>query len=228
MFKFRVIIILAFALIIIGLLRYSESEYFSVVEINFVCDYNTEEDSVSNKIDKILKQDILDKLDSIKGKNIFRIDLSEIEKKILKDARVKNVNISRSLPSKINVCIKERKAVALVRIDKFYGVDQELNIFSKFNELDNRSLPTIYFDETNKKELSEILKKIIKSKIYKIVSEIKLENEKGILVLTSGTKVYFEKNVEIKRLDEAFEVYERDKNKNIEYIETRFNAIYDK
>ncbi|MFH1824716.1 MAG: FtsQ-type POTRA domain-containing protein [Candidatus Firestonebacteria bacterium] len=63
------------------------------------------------------------------GKNIFKINIKDIEKGIKINAQIKEVEVNRIFPSTIEINVKEREPVAYIGEDKLYQVDKECVVF---------------------------------------------------------------------------------------------------
>ncbi|WP_288778006.1 FtsQ-type POTRA domain-containing protein [uncultured Sneathia sp.] len=211
------VLLLILFLIIIGILQMVQSDFFYVDEIQV--EGNNE----------ILKKDIISKLDEFKNKPIVYVNTNLLVSNISSDARVKEVIIKKSYPNKLKVYIEERKPLAYVmNNDKLFAVDENLNIFTSYDELDNKGLPIVYYnnkDEEN--DISMIVKSLSKSSLYPLSSEIYKQDDKYIIVLSDGVKVYVKKDVSIKKLNQGYIVYnkEKEQNNSMEYIDLRFELI---
>ncbi len=178
---------------------------------------------------EILKKDIISKLDEFKNKPIVYVNTNLLVSNISSDARVKEVIIKKSYPNKLKVYIEERKPLAYVmNNDKLFAVDENLNIFTSYDELDNKGLPIVYYnnkDEEN--DISMIVKSLSKSSLYPLSSEIYKQDDKYVIVLSDGVKVYVKKDVSIKKLNQGYIVYnkEKEQNNSMEYIDLRFELI---
>lgn len=178
---------------------------------------------------EILKKDIISKLDEFKNKPIVYVNTNLLVSNISSDARVKEVIIKKSYPNKLKVYIEERKPLAYVmNNDKLFAVDENLNIFTSYDELDNKGLPIVYYnnkDEEN--DISMIVKSLSKSRLYPLSSEIYKQDDKYVIVLSDGVKVYVKKDVSIKKLNQGYIVYnkEKEQNNSMEYIDLRFELI---
>jgi hypothetical protein len=211
------VLLLILFLIIIGILQMVQSDFFYVNEIQV--EGNNE----------ILKKDIISKLDEFKNKPIVYVNTNLLVSNISSDARVKEVIIKKSYPNKLKVYIEERKPLAYVmNNDKLFAVDENLNIFTSYDELDNKGLPIVYYnnkDEEN--DISMIVKSLSKSSLYPLSSEIYKQDDKYVIVLSDGVKVYVKKDVSIKKLNQGYIVYnkEKEQNNSMEYIDLRFELI---
>ena len=178
---------------------------------------------------EILKKDIISKLDEFKNKPIVYVNTNLLVSNISSDARVKEVIIKKSYPNKLKVYIEERKPLAYVmNNDKLFAVDENLNIFTSYDELDNKGLPIVYYnnkDEEN--DISMIVKSLSKRSLYPLSSEIYKQDDKYVIVLSDGVKVYVKKDVSIKKLNQGYIVYnkEKEQNNSMEYIDLRFELI---
>lgn len=178
---------------------------------------------------EILKKDIISKLDEFKNKPIVYVNTNLLVSNISSDARVKEVIIKKSYPNKLKVYIEERKPLAYVmNNDKLFAVDENLNIFTSYDEIDNKGLPIVYYnnkDEEN--DISMIVKSLSKSSLYPLSSEIYKQDDKYVIVLSDGVKVYVKKDVSIKKLNQGYIVYnkEKEQNNSMEYIDLRFELI---
>jgi cell division protein FtsQ len=106
------------------------SPHFRISEVNF-------EGPAS------LKKKTLDSLNRMElGKNIFRVDLGAIRRRLQNYPQVKEVVVSRKFPRLVEVKVKEREAIAFVRNgSKIYPVDTEGFVIPRDSL--SRSLPLI-------------------------------------------------------------------------------------
>lgn len=180
---------------------------------------------------KLLKEDIISKFDEFKNKSIFFVDIDELNAEILKDIRVKEVDISKLYPNELVVNIVERNTKVYIKEeDVFYIADENLNIFAKIDEVENKDIMTVYYDEESKEEITKILKSLIDSKLYNLTSELyKNENEEYnyTIILEDGVIVMLNKFVDTKKFNQAYIVYNKEKEigSKLEYIDLRFESI---
>lgn len=78
-----------------------------------------------------------------KGVNIFSVNLSLIQKRLLAHPWIEEADISRELPSGIKVRIKEHKAVAIVDFGRRFLINNKGEIFKAFSAEDPGALPVI-------------------------------------------------------------------------------------
>lgn len=210
------LMLLIFFLIVIFGLTLVQSKFFYVTQI---------EVEVKNEI---LQKDIISKLSEFNNKSIVYINTNLLEEEISKDARVKTVIIKKRYPNKLIVELNEREPVAYIsKNNELYVVDSDLNIFSNYNEMVNKALPLVYYDEKSEKDITNILKVLIKSNLYSLSSEIYKEDNKYVIILNDGVKIYINNLVDTKKLNQGYIVYNKEKelNNTMDYIDLRFEFI---
>lgn len=210
------LMLLIFFLIVIFGLTLVQSKFFYVTQIE-----------VEGK-NEILQKDIISKLSEFNNKSIVYINTNLLEEEISKDARVKTVIIKKRYPNKLIVELNEREPVAYIsKNNELYVVDSDLNIFSNYNEMVNKALPLVYYDEKSEKDITNILKVLIKSNLYSLSSEIYKEDNKYVIILNDGVKVYINNLVDTKKLNQGYIVYNKEKelNNTMDYIDLRFEFI---
>ena len=195
--------------------KFCESEFFYITKIEII------------GANELIHQDITSKIDKFKSTSIFYVNEKDLSSKIIEDIRVEKVRISRKYPRTLNIEIVTRKPIAFTIInDKFYSVDKNLNVFGKFIEVINRSIPIIRFDDKTKNEFIKILKEFIPSDMYNITSEIAKEGNHYILILDSGVKVLFNNDIKKNKFNKAFKIYNEEmKINSLEYMDLRFEYI---
>ena len=177
----------------------------------------------------LLKRDIVNKLEKLKGENIVYVDTKKLEKLIKEDARVKSVTIQKIFPSKLKINVEERKLYVYADngIDKFLA-DSDLNLFGYMTEVRLQGIPTVtYKNEESKKDMKIILSKIKNKDLYDMISEIKKSDDqkenKYELVLIDGVKIITDTLVNEKKYDEIYKSYKKIKSDQaIQYIDIRF------
>ncbi|WP_311695007.1 cell division protein FtsQ/DivIB [Sneathia sanguinegens] len=210
------LMLLIFFLIVIFGLTLAQSKFFYVTQIE-----------VEGK-NEILQKDIISKLSEFNNKSIVYINTNLLEEEISKDARVKTVIIKKRYPNKLIVELNEREPVAYIsKNNELYVVDSDLNIFSNYNEMVNKALPLVYYDEKSEKDITNILKVLIKSNLYSLSSEIYKEDNKYVIILNDGVKIYINNLVDTKKLNQGYIVYNKEKelNNTMDYIDLRFEFI---
>ena len=177
----------------------------------------------------LLKRDIVNKLEELKGENIVYVDTKKLEKLIKEDARVKSVTIQKIFPSKLKINVEERKLYVYADngIDKFLA-DSDLNLFGYMTEVRLQGIPTvIYINEESKKDIKIILSKIKNKELYDMISVIKKSDDqkenKYELALIDGVNIITDTLVNEKKYDELYKSYKKIKSDQaIQYIDIRF------
>jgi len=78
-----------------------------------------------------------------KGTNIFSLNLSLIQKRLLAHPWIEEAHISRDLPSGIKIRIKEHKAVAIADLGRRFLINDQGEIFKELSAEDPGVLPVI-------------------------------------------------------------------------------------
>jgi len=77
------------------------------------------------------------------GRNIFSFSSAEAARKVKKNPWVDEVRLRRKLPDTLSFEIKERRPVAVVKMDRLYVMDSSGVIFKKLSASDGVDLPVI-------------------------------------------------------------------------------------
>ena len=193
-----------------------ESDFFIVKNIQIEGNYN------------LVKDDIVKKLDNIKGDSLFYINASRLEGIIEDDIRVESAKISRKFPDTIKIKIEERKPIAIVYSNgNYFYVDEGLNLFALYKEIKDTGVRIINIPKEDEiEEFKSMLKTLRDTQFYNTISEIYKGDKMYILTLLDGTNVYIDKNVSLKKYNIAYKIYvDESVNKDIEYIDLRFKDI---
>lgn len=191
-----------------------------------------------NGVSIIDKEDIFNLIDLPIGKRLFDIDLKLSEEIILENPYVKNVKISRGLPSKILILIEEYEPVALINQGDIYAVDKDGILLPFISPPKVFDLPIISGVEKVKpafgKRISseKIYKalsllngaKMINKSLYYNISELNLKNNIKMYTADTGTEILLGKGDFAKKLaslDAFFSQYE-DSQKELFYIDLRY------
>ncbi|WP_066634782.1 cell division protein FtsQ/DivIB [Desulfolucanica intricata] len=122
------------------------------------------------------------------GQNIFKLDRKIVEKKIKYLPVIKNVEVTRNLPSTVIITVEERVAIGILPVkDGFVQVDMD-GIPLRKAEITNAELPVItgvevdfkdIGEKINSKELDTVLKTInsLPVEILPELSEVHFDNE---------------------------------------------------
>lgn len=193
--------------------NFVNTDYFKIKEIQI------------NEGNKLLKVDIMNKLETLKEKNIVYINTKEIEKILGKDARINKISIRKIYPSKIIIDLEEKKPYVYVKKgDELFLADKDLNLFGYIFEIDPKNIPIVVCNnEEEKKDLKIIVSKIENKELYDMISEIRKNNKDYELVLNNGVIIKTDPIVSSKKYDKVYKLYEQIKDKQpISYMDIRF------
>lgn len=200
-----------------------ESNFFNIRKININGNYN------------ITSNDIISKLEKLKGESIFSFNINTLSSYLEEDVRIDSIKIRRKLPDTLNIEVIERFPVGIVyKNNKYYYIDKNLNIFAYFNEYDSNGLPLVVIDESlNEKEYVEIENKIkkilgelLESSLYNKISEIYLKDGIYTITLLDGVNIYTHPEIKTAIYDKVLLLHNKEsKKRNLEYIDIRFDNI---
>ena len=193
--------------------QFIETDYFKINEI-----------TVTGK-NNLLKDDIISKIENLKGENIVYINTGRMEEILGKDVRVKKISIRKVYPSKLVVEFEEREPYVYVKKgNDIFLADKELNLFGHISEIESKNIPIIiYTDEDSLKDIKIILSKIKNKDLYDMIAEIRKSNKSYELVLLSKVRIITDTLVSEKKYDEIYKSYQKIKSdKTIQYIDIRF------
>jgi len=174
----------------------------------------------------LLDGEIHDTLLTLKGKNIWNIDIETIEKELEKDVRIKDINIKKEMPSKLIVSIEEEKPYIKVKSDnKILVANEKGEIFSFAKELAFEDL--ILLNLGNKNEMEEylkVVKNIEDKELISFISEIYKSDKEIKILLNDGIHIKTDSTVDKNRYEVAKRLYKKLKNegKEFNYIDIRF------
>lgn len=87
---------------------------------------------VSDDNEVALKEDIENKLQGIKGRNIFYVKRSYIESILKDDPYIKDVKVTKALPNNLTVEVKENKKIFTVEQNgNYYALDESGKVLDK-------------------------------------------------------------------------------------------------
>ena len=196
--------------------RFIDTDYFKVQEVLIKGDY------------KLLKQDIVVKLEQMKGKNIVYLNTNEIESLIKKDARVKKVSVKKLFPSKIEVTLEEKQPYVYVKKgDETLLADKDLVIYGDILEDPSRNIPVIeYTNDESLNAIKTILSKIRNKDFYAMISVLRKSVKNYEILLINNVKIITDTQVTDKKYEDAYKLYERiKKERRVTSMDLRFIDI---
>jgi len=114
-----------------------------IYDLIIQCDYFKAKNLTITGNQMFSDKQIISQADLKKGVNIFSVNLSVVEKRLLAHPWIAEADISRELPSGINIRIKEHNAVAVVDLGRRFLINNKGKIFKEFTTGDPGVLPVI-------------------------------------------------------------------------------------
>lgn len=215
---FKIAIILALTFIIIQVEKdFKNREIFNISKVQI------------SEVSPNLKSDLEKIKTEILGKNINDLNLEGLEKKLLKDVRIKKAVVSKQNLNEITIDVIEKDSNYYAQHNsRIYTMDEEGTIFGKLDEYPKKSMPILVLKDAKEKEyLLEIMEKLKELDLKDEVSQLYAENKNLIyIILRDGTKIKTEPEVSKKKYEITMNLYkELIKAKVIDYIDIRFTDI---
>lgn len=108
---------------------------------------------------KITKSDIIKIGDIETGKNIFKYNLNDVEKKLLVNPYIKYVKVSRKFPDKLVITIKENSEYAIIKEGASYiYIGENGLVLSEQKDIKNKKIPLVSGIEIKNKKLNTKIK----------------------------------------------------------------------
>ncbi|WP_419742034.1 cell division protein FtsQ/DivIB [Paraclostridium dentum] len=108
---------------------------------------------------KITKSDIIKIGDIETGKNIFKYNLNDVEKKLLVNPYIKYVKVSRKFPDKLVITIKENSEYAIIKEGASYiYIGESGLVLSEKKDIKNKNIPLVSGIEIKNKKLNTKIK----------------------------------------------------------------------
>ena len=127
----------------LGVLCIISTGFVLVYDFITQCDYFKAKSLTITGNHSFSEKQILSLADLKKGVNIFSVNLSIIQKRLLAHPWIEEAKINRELPSGIKIRIKEHKAVAVVDLGRRFLINDKGKIFKEFSAQDTGVLPII-------------------------------------------------------------------------------------
>ena len=144
-------------------------------------------------INKIIQNDI-------NNKNIFNIDISSVNNKIIKDDYIESAKIFTIFPSTLSIIINEINPIALFQKNGKYTLIDKNNdqITANLKSINHYSVPIISINESNNNDIDKTvntLKYIVRknNELYNSIDEIIIEKEFSYFII-NNTKIKLNKN----------------------------------
>jgi cell division protein FtsQ len=213
------------------------SDVFRIKEIKI----SDSADSLKLKVEEVIKKEI--------GRNIFLVNLKEINKEILSQfPEIVELSFKRKFPRLLTIQIKEREAIGVwcyQTYNECFFVDREGIIFKK---IEKESIQEEVIILSLRKEEALVLgEKILNPEILELILKIKKDLGEDLKIEIENFTIVSEKRLNVKT-NENWEIYfslEKDttleltklevllekeipleQRKNLEYIDLRFEKIF--
>ncbi|HBV98999.1 MAG: hypothetical protein JL50_18870 [Peptococcaceae bacterium BICA1-7] len=170
------------------------------------------------------------------GENIFRINLQSASEKLRAIPMVKNVDMTRRLPSTVQIKVEERKPVALMPVEAgFIQIDGE-GVYIKKGDIGQDQLPVITGVEfpgpvpggkivSEKLDLALAVVKGLPAQLLPQLSEINAEGDQAVIYTLDGTRCRLGVSEDLGQKGEVLlKVLDglKEKGKKIEYIDLTY------
>ncbi len=127
----------------LGILCIISTGFVLIYDLIIQCDYFKAKSLTITGNHMFSDKEIISQADLKKGVNIFSVNLSIVEKRLLAHPWIDEADISRELPSGMNIRIKEHTAVAIVDFGRRFLINNKGKIFKEFSVRDPGVLPII-------------------------------------------------------------------------------------
>ena len=107
------------------------------------CDYFRTENLVVTGADRLSEEQVIKQAELNKGINILSVNLSIARKRLLAHSWIAEAEVSRELPSSINIRIKEQKPFAILDLGRKFIINANGEIFKEMDASDPVNLPII-------------------------------------------------------------------------------------
>ncbi len=114
--------------------------------------------SIELKNNKILSNEEIISITNLEeGSNIFDYDINDIRIKLLKNAWIDDVIVSRNLPNKFSIIVQEKEPIFwVVQNEKLYYLDKNLNYIAPVTKEKYFTLPTFQMKEIDQVAINNI------------------------------------------------------------------------
>lgn len=144
---------------------------------------------------RVASEEVLAASGIVQGQNIFSFSKDEVLSRLKANPWLESVEINRDLPGTIEITVKERDAIALVKLDSLYVMDSNGVIFKKYTAEEGLDLPVVTGltkeslaagTENIETRLMELISVLTNRSGFNItnVSEIKIDADHGLSLFT--------------------------------------------
>ena len=144
---------------------------------------------------RVAAEEVLAASGIVQGRNIFYFSKDEVLTRLKANPWLEAVDINRELPGTIEITVRERDAIALVKLDALYVMDSNGVIFKKYAAEEGLDLPVVTGlskeslasgTENLEARLMELISVLTNRSGFNItnVSEIKIDADYGLSLFT--------------------------------------------
>lgn len=144
---------------------------------------------------RVSKEEVLSSSGIVAGRNIFSFSKDEVAANLKANPWIESVDINRELPGTIEITIKEREAIAVVKLESLYLMDAEGIVFKKYSAEEGLDLPVVTGlsreslasgGENLETRLMELISVLTNRSGFNItnVSEINIDADHGLSIYT--------------------------------------------
>jgi len=188
------------AIIVVAALQFVSFLFIFSYDFLTQCDYFNAENIVVSGANRMTKKQVLHHVKIYKGINILSVNLSMTRKRLLAYSWIDDVEVSRELPDKINIKIKEHKPLAILDLGRKFIINTRGEVFKERTVSDPGNLPTVKgleFSDINVQgkprstafsAVMEVLALGQKSESvlpYDVIKGIQVDREIGLTIFTS-------------------------------------------
>jgi len=107
------------------------------------CDYFKAEELMVIGTHRLTQKQVLKQANITNDVNIFSVNLSKVRKRLLAHSWIEDAEVSRELPSGINIRVKEQKPLAVLDLGRKFIINTHGEIFKEMDKADHCNLPII-------------------------------------------------------------------------------------
>lgn len=195
--------------------KFVSKDYFLITDIEIRSESN------------LLDEDIAYKLEAVKGANIWEINTHSLKEELLKDVRIMDVEITKQIPDKIIIDLKEETPkFNVLHNQEMYLSNEDGKVYAFINEDKRHDFIILRIEDHEQlNELFSVLKKIENPRLQGIISEVYVKGSQNVILLKDGTKINVNKSVNKEKYRNVLRLYSylKQENKEFEYIDLRFS-----
>ncbi len=122
--------------------------------------FKVQEIAIVTPLKRVSERDLMRLSQVKKGDNLILLSLKQVRENLLRYPWIREVQLSKRLPGRLMIWVKEEDPIALLELDSLYFVNREGIVFKKMEKGDPQDLPTI--TGLSKEEVGKKLEPLIK------------------------------------------------------------------